>query len=133
MIRTQLWTPDTCASPSTGDACQLEETWDDALPPLTRTHDFKLARKLCSRHAATHGANHAAAFAANYDENKRKNITFSIAVGVKNTVLPEQFVWSFDASAVLRVTFGSALTTNQRNQLQAAADVQFGAGKVVVS
>ena len=132
MLREQRWTPDTCANPATGDACVLIEVWDDAVAVEARTHDFVRAEKLCSRHAAAHGADHAAAFTANYDQNRRKNISLAIAQTIKSSVTNEMYVWTFSASGVLTVSFGSNLTSNQRNQLQAAADLQFGAGKVVV-
>lgn len=66
-------------------------------------------------------------------ENRRKNTTLSIAQSVRATLTPEDFRWSFDGSRTLLVTFAVSLTTNQRNNIQAACDVQFGPGRVVVA
>ena len=129
MIRTQRWQPDTCAAPGSADCCSFLETWDDALDPVARTHDFSAAERLCSFHAAMTGA---AAFAQVYDENHRKNTVWRIALSVKPALLTAQFAWSYDASHVLTVNFGSALTNQQKNAVQSACDVQFGSGKVVV-
>ncbi len=129
-IHVQRWVPDTCQSPATGDACSILEEWDDSVDPITRTHTLKTVEKVCSLHAGVAGLT---LFTRLYDENRRKNVSWSIAQSVKATLILSQFVWSYNSVGVLLVNFGSALTTNQKTQVQNACDIQFGAGKVLVS
>jgi len=131
-IKTQTWEPDTCANPATRDVCILEETWDDTVPPESRTHTFSRAIQLCSRHAATHGIDHLAAYVANYAENDRKNITLRASYNIKNTINFNNITWYFDAAGVLYIDCASELTNPQKNNLQSQADIQFGPGKVVI-
>ena len=133
MIRTQRWTPDTCANPAIGDACSLIEEWDDQIPVQARTHNFVKAEKLCSRHQAAHGSDHAAAFTANYEENRRKNTAIAVAQSVKSSITADHVTWSFRADGVLLMDYGGNLTANQKGQMKAACDVQFGPNKVLVS
>jgi hypothetical protein len=129
MIRTQRWTPDTCANPATGDACVFIETWDDAVNPVSRTHDFSQRERVCSRHA---GLDPATCFATNYAENRRKNTMLMLAQSVKSTLTADQYKWSFDSNGLLTANFGSAFTANQKSQLQNNANIQYGPGKAVV-
>jgi len=136
MKRQQRWTPDTCANPATNDACIFIEEWDDAVDVYSRTHDFVMAEKLCSHHAAIHGSNHAAAFKANYDENRRKNKTCTVAIALRPDLTPmqvfEAFTWSFDPQRNLTVSFGNLFNAQQKAQLQDALDIQFGQGMVTM-
>lgn len=130
MIHTQRWIPDTCANSAANDSCIFLETWDDSVDVVARTHDFSKRERVCSRHAALEAA---ASFLANYDENRRKNVTWSAILNVKPNFLLEQFQWSFRADGVLLVGLGANLTSQQKNQLQNICDIQFGAGKVIIS
>lgn len=134
MKRQQRWTPDTCANSATGDACVFVEEWDDAADPYARTHAFVSAEKLCSHHAAIHGSDHAAAFQANYDENRMKNKVFAIVQAMKaDPNFPiDSFKWSFDAERNLTVDFGNSLTADEKRQLRAYMDIQFGQNKVMM-
>lgn len=129
MIRTQKWTPDTCANPATGDACVMLETWDDAVPPEARTHNFAEREKACSWHAAEIPAN---GYGRCVSENRRKNMAFTMALGKNPNLKYEEYKWALDANGVLTVTLGALLTNQQKNQLRSEADIQFGPGKVVV-
>lgn len=129
MIHTQRWTPDTCANPATGDACIIVETWDDAVPAVERVHSFQTYEKRCSYHAALDGL---ALYNGLYDQNRRKNTAFRLASSEKADLKYDQFSWSYDASLVLTVDFGSLLTAQQKARVQSLCDLQFGPGKVVV-
>ena len=133
MRREQRWTPDTCTSPATDDACSLIEEWDDEIPAEARTHNFVRAEKLCSRHAAKHGLDHAAAFSANYEENRRKNVTLAVAQSVNPAIRLEDYRWSFDGDGALSVDFAGKLSVPQKNQLQSFVDIQHGKNRVKVS
>jgi len=129
VIHEQEWIPDTCADPVRADSCILVETWDDAVPDGQRVLTFKARLRSCSRHA---GLADLECFLANYDENRRKNVTFTIANQVKAIGL-DKFAWNFDGNGVLHVSFAGELTNAQRTAVQNYCDVQFGPGKVVIT
>lgn len=129
MIRQQRYTPDTCTNPATGDACSLIEEWDDAVDPVSRAHSMIRVEKQCSRHAALDPAT---CYARNYEENRRKNVSFSIAQSVKASLPLAAFKWSFDQAGILSVDFGDELTTQQKTQLRNALNIQFGPNKATV-
>jgi len=131
MIRQQRWIPDNCSG-SPNDACSFIEEWDDTVNVVSRQHSFVKAEHLCTRHAAMYDSDHSAAFIANYEENRRKNITWTIALALKSTLALDQYKWSFDNTGLLTVNFGSALTTNQKTQLQSNCNLQFGLSKVII-
>ena len=68
------------------------------------------------------------------EENRRKNLTFGIASTTNKDITSDEFTWSFDKDLNLVVSFGKAPVSDlDKLAIQAACDVQFGAGKVVVS
>jgi hypothetical protein len=105
--------------------------WDDKLPAEARTHDFVRMEKLCSHHSRIHGNDHKAAFDANFAENRQKNKVFAIVQAMKGPNHPnESFKWSFDEDRNLTVDFGNSLTNQEKAQLRANMDIQFGKDKV---
>jgi hypothetical protein len=130
MIRTQRFTPDTCANPAAGDACQLIEQWDDAVDQVARIHTMVTVEKQCSRHA---GLENAACYARNYEENRRKNTALAAAQAIKSGIDHQAFSWSYDSTGLLTVSFGAELTAPQKAQLQNILNIQFGPNKASVA
>lgn len=121
MIHIQRWAPDTCG-------CVLLETWDDTVEAAARVHTFQEMEVICPFHAALEGE---AVYTTMRGENRRKNLVAVIAKSVRPAFQDADYTWSFDAQRRLVVTI-AGLTNQQRTQLQAAADLQFGPGLVVV-
>ena len=68
-------------------------------------------------------------------ENRRKNICQSIVQNARPLVTAEQYgvAWRFLGDRSLEINATSmGLTTQQKNNVQAQADIQFGPGKVVL-
>src|SRR5690349_348318 len=126
-VRTQRWSPDTCG-------CVFIQEWDDAVAAAARTHDVRTRELACAAHQ---GLDAVSAHSAVVAENQRKNIVPIIVKSLKSSLdlatLPWREAWSFDAQRRLVVdTSVFALTAQQKTQLQAAADLQFGPDKVIL-
>lgn len=68
-------------------------------------------------------------------ENRRKNVCQSIVQNARSSITAEQYgtAWRFLADRSLEINATSlGLTTQQKNNVQAQADIQFGPSKVVV-
>lgn len=124
MIRTNLWTPDTCG-------CTLEFQWDDAEDASVRAHVFSRSISACQAHAALRG--HANHWDTVLEENRRKNLTWGAAREAVPGLSPDDMTWTFDANRVLTVNFGARLTNNQKAALRARRSAEVGAGKVIVT
>lgn len=67
------------------------------------------------------------------DENTRKNLTFGLLQQALPGLMPEHYVWDFDANRVLRVrVVGIVATAGQMAAVLARCDAQFGPGRVQV-
>jgi hypothetical protein len=110
------------------------EQWDDAVDPASRTHTLVSVERKCSAHASLTDAQ--AYDASHSQDNKRKNLMFSALQTIKASVKYQDISWSFSGSGssrVLNVNSSGTLTAQQKTQLQNACDLQFGAGKVVIT
>ena len=129
------WKPDTCG-------CEIEYEWDDDDADAD-AHTAKRVIVACSAHAAPAGPGpHLGLLLA---ENRRKNGILRRALaniprladqgpdGTRALKDGIEFVWSYDAARVLHVSFGGLnLSGQERGSLQALADAEFGAGKILV-
>lgn len=126
-IKTTTWHPDTCR-------CGATYTWDDAVDPLTRVHTFQRILETCPAHISLSGVE---LYDTMVDENARKNITFNIVSVARVDLNPDVMIFSYTGTGkdrVLQASFPSDnLSTAEKATLQAAANVQFGPGKVVVT
>lgn len=129
MIHEQRWIPDTCANYSTGDSCSFLEEWDDTLDDISRVHTLKTVERQCSFHQ---GLAALETFTRVTDENHRKNTAFRMAKAIKASLEYPEMRWWFDATGLLTVDLAGYFTANQKSNLQAQADIQFGPGKVLV-
>lgn len=126
------WRPDSCA-------CEIVYTWNDAVQPMTFVGTETVVA--CPAHAAAAALGPAQHYDAVRGENYRKNRFLGIAIAAvapladgQNLRAGIEYVWTLDASRVLQARFtGITLNAQQRSQLQALADAEFGPGKVVVS
>lgn len=124
MIKVTRWSPDTCG-------CKIEYEWDTELDGLQRVHTWVNTVRTCAAHTAHSGP---PLYVVVHEENTRKNWM----LGILEASFPEmpkggeQYAWSFDADRVLHVQLPKGTTGTQRNQMKAAADIQFGPGLVVL-
>jgi hypothetical protein len=116
------WSPDTCG-------CRIEYQWDDEIDATSRTHTFTQTFKTCPAHLSLRGVD---LYDALVDENTRKNITLTVAQGVKVDIVVEDYSFSFDAGRELLARF-AGITDQQRTDIHDACELQFGPGKVTVS
>ena len=120
-IKTQRWGPDTCE-------CIFEETWDTESSPVDRVHTFTSRVKDDAAHTGLSGLD---AYNVVRDENRRKNITFKIALGIESTIDLPNYTWSFDTNRVLEVQFVDInISPPIKNFIQDAINLQFGPNKV---
>lgn len=125
MINTTRWRPDTCG-------CVLEYSWDPEVPEGKREHTLVKA-EVCETHRALGHTESKTHFDAVVEENQRKNSTFMLAVESEPELTTADYEWSFDADRNLVVAFhGKGLSNTTKAELESAAAVDFGAGKVVV-
>lgn len=125
-LREQRYSPDTCG-------CVFIETWDPDVDPSERVHVVKTREVACPVHA---GDAPATAYGRMYEENRRKNVALNILRTLEsNMAQAKRIAWSFDASRNLVVSglASYGVTAQRLQQLQAAADLQFGVGKVTLS
>lgn len=125
-IHYTTWSPDTCG-------CSVTYQWDDTVDPSVRTHTFYRQDRKCPIHAAVQDGDSLLQLV--WDENRRKNLTASLATALGN--LPSEgqlpwFSWSFNANRALEVTINTTITAQKKTQIQNACDLQFGPGKVVI-
>lgn len=134
-------------------SCELFMQYDEALSGVERVHSYisppdaqLLANRIragqgkplnlqppeviCREHQGLSGE---VLFDTVFYEGQRKNRTWAIV----STLLPEitlwQFVWAFDVNRVLQIEFVRLiLSTEQRQELQDACDIQFGPGLVTI-
>ena len=71
-------------------------------------------------------------YAAVLEENQRKNRTFGLVLQLLPGIIPEDFIWSFDANRVLQVSIDARVPVTGANRagMQNALDAHFGPGKV---
>ena len=149
VINTNTWTPDTCD-------CEIQYTWDDAQPEVTRVHSTSFVNKSCNFHKNLL-PNTAVTYSCILDENNKKNKSLQTALENAPNQLADVFVgedgqnyyqlknniifsFSFSGTApnrVLTVTFVGAttagLTNQQKNAIQNKLNQIFGNGNVVVN
>ncbi len=118
-IKTTRWEPDTCE-------CAVVYEWDDDVPSEQRIHSLSEIINKGPEHAHILDAS---LYTTVLDENRRKNVMFNIVNTTDPEIIPE---WEFTAGRVLQITFSGNIPNNIKQQLQAAADLQFGSGKVEV-
>lgn len=126
-IKRTGWSPDTCK-------CVTEFTWDNTVDEDLRVHTYSRDIKICPEHTGKSGL---ALYDALLDENQRKNITLSLSQEERPDVTHRLFTYSFDtARLLLTVSFPRLrpiMTPPEKDRIQAACDLQFGPGKVLVS
>lgn len=126
MIKTQLWSPDTCG-------CVVEQRFEYDTNPATLVSETIV--KTCPAHANGEQGKVK-------EENQRKNVVWnqiladadfgSLAQDGSMTIKDGITVsWVFNDSRQLVVTI-VPLTTQQRSKVQNRANQLFGAGKVIV-
>ena len=121
-LQTTRWSPDTCP-------CILEYTWDDTISVISRTHIFKDVIKACSFHIGLIGESH---YLEVLSENQRKNLVLKLINSVVSDVDLSEYIWTFDLSRILEVSFTRSLTDQNKIDLQALCDTQFGVNKIKV-
>lgn len=123
MLRQQRWHPDTCG-------CVFLEIWDDSTDPVQRTHNFYECETDCERHENLSDSN--SKYNAAILDNKMKNTVLLLATVFDSNISHENYKWKFNDEGVLIVNFGKQVDSFIFG-VQAAADIQFGKGKVLVS
>lgn len=146
-ITMNFWSPDTCE-------CSIFYSWDKDVASESRVHTYVAGSSsqafadsirrnrnqgpkvqppivICPAHTAIGDV--PALLTALNSENTRKNISLGLATDEKADFDINAATWSFDASRNLLLTIDGQLTVKQLANLQAAVDLQFGPGKVVVS
>ncbi len=138
------WYPDTCG-------CVLEFEWDSAVPEASRTHTVRSVTP-CVFHpgADAHiGATLESGTVVPHEQNTRvgkalgaaltrlsaklQQVDLDGTVRLKDGITLIKTFSGTGSSRILTIQFqGVAITTAERNQLQAAIDTAVGAGKVVV-
>ena len=121
MLKTQRWSPDSCQ-------CVMLETWEDTVDAAARTHTFQQMEVICPAHTSLAGE---PAYQTVRAENRRKNLVAVAAKSVRTQFVDSDYTWSFDAQRRLIATI-QTFTIPQKNALQAAVDLQFGPGTVLV-
>lgn len=120
------WGPDTCT-------CRITYSWDDAVDPSVRVHTLHSVEVKCAAHASIVDLS---LLQTVLDENRRKNITSSIAreqIGLAADSQLSWYNWAFTAGRVLQVTIaGIQVSQSVKNKIQAACDLQFGPLKVEI-
>ena len=112
MIKTNRWTPDTCA-------CEIDFTWDDELPEARRVHTGSAVAEACPAHEASRD-DPRAHYGLVLEENQRKNdvlrhIFEAIPSAIETIIQPDgsaaprlargkEYLWEFDADRNLVVT-----------------------------
>jgi hypothetical protein len=140
VINTTRWSPDTCS-------CIIEYSWDTSVPESSRVHTISNIIQKCAAHSGTVDDN--SHWNILMDENPRKNNALQSAIdrfpvvlsstGAVGGSLKAGITFNFSLSGVapnrvVTISFtGITLTTTQRNNIQAALDTRFGAGKVVIA
>ena len=126
-ITINRWKPDTCA-------CVIEQWFDDGADP----------RVVLYANILETGPEHTATGETLWDaingENRRKNTVLTIVEAqVSLEVREDRTTWAFTSTRlsgsderVLEVTVGGS-NNAQRTSIQSAADLQFGAGTVVIN
>ena len=130
-ITINRWRPDTCERPP----CTVEQWFDDR--SRTRTVLWAATLDKCSAHSTA--ARDEALWNTVRGENIRKNKTIDSARGLVDIADDVEITWEFDSAT--RVTDGQQrlLTVTvpetdeaERTQIQAAADIRFGPGVIIV-
>lgn len=121
MLRTQLFSPDTCG-------CEIHEEWDDATSNETRAHAFHRMEKTCSAHQHLSGE---AVYQQVMNENRRKNTLAVIAKQVRPQFDHDDYQWEFDEQRRLVVKVAGFSQAHLKS-LKDSADIQFGPGLVIL-
>lgn len=133
--------PDTCT-------CIIEYSWDDTVPPSSRTHTLTNYILRCPEHSPL--ATDSERFNTIFEENPRKNIAWQSLLdngpaamtdiqenGTKVLKRGITITWTWTGTAPNRVltltVTGFTLTTNQLNTAQNWLDNRFGVGRVIVA
>ena len=122
MKQTTRWSPDTCG-------CVLEYEWDDAQDENVRSHSFLAVIAKCPAHESLSGV---ALYNQVLNENQRKNRVFAKAQETNPSITLDDYVWSFNKSRTLEVSFLGKMTGAQKKDLQSECDRLHGANKVRV-
>lgn len=146
--KTGYWSPETCG-------CSVFYVYDADRAPVDRVHTYisrpdiqaladrvrgaqGLARNIqpqeitCVVHEGLGGSSRL--WEVLQEENTRKNEAVGVAIGVKAALTGEQVLWAWDESRVLQLSFAreAALTAQEKADIQAAANIQFGPGRIAV-
>lgn len=125
-LKYTTWGPDTCS-------CRITYEWDDEVDPAVRTHTQIAVANKCAVHAAVLDNS---LYQMAIDENRRKNLTGSIArveLGKQPGDAMDWYSWAFTTGRVLQVTFlGINVNQSIKMRIQNVADLQFGPGKVEI-
>lgn len=123
-IQQTQWSPETCS-------CTIVYEWDDAIPQDLRIHAL---RNIVHKGPEHNGIIDASILPTLWDENRRKNLTFDLAKQELPEIDNERFSWSWTEGRVLEVTIKNMgnIPAALKARLQAACDLRFGPGKVVI-
>ena len=120
-LHENVWFPDTCS-------CVITYQWDDV---GTGSATIASVNKVGGEHGTLTGT---ALYQVLTSENGRKNQMMSVASSFISSLNPQNIAWSYNISRVLLVSFpGTSLSNAVKTNIQNAADLQFGSGKVAVS
>ena len=120
-LHENVWFPDTCS-------CVITYQWDDA---ATGSATISTMNKVGNEHGTLVGT---ALYSVLTSENGRKNQMVNVISGFIASFDAKNYGWSFNASRVLLVSFlGTSVNNAIKTNIQNAADLQFGTGKVAVS
>ena len=115
-----VWFPDTCS-------CVITRLEPDGSGSAT----LGTLNRIGAEHGTLIGTN---VFAAVIDENGRKNQMVTVASSFIGSLQSKNIAWAFNASRVLLFSFpGTSVSSVVKTNIQNAADLQFGTGKVAVS
>lgn len=141
-IRITTWRPDTCG-------CEIQYSWDDAVPQEEREHSLHQVTRACGMHAHL---DHPEVYEYVGDENTTKNISLGIILdnfedhtvevidndGVASREFRKSSTPICEVNADELITHTveitvPTMTDNEKITAQALLDEEFGAGKVLVS
>lgn len=132
-IVTNVWSPNTCR-------CSFVVNLDTDLPPEQIDFIFQSVVRNCGEHGPLTGV---ALLVAAHSDNRRMNNVLAEAQKIQPALLPQNYLWSFDSSRVLHVSFelskdprlesGVVLSNAERGALRARVNSPSGPGKVSVT
>lgn len=117
-------------SPSTCD-CVIEYSWDDDPNNIPRVHTFHAIVSRCSEPAHLMIPTHLELFNTVVEEDSRPGRILGLVKQVNPLISELDFIWEYTANRVLVVRIRGQ-TPAGKSLLQGAADIDVGAGKVLV-